>query len=112
MQFDGKFRLLFDSRNSLGHFISGVTGSPEAIAAVKKKSVLPIELHLMVRRPEETYKKFREVGVDIFIVHVESTAHISRVLTDIKTDGARAALSLNPGTPFEAVRDVLHLADK
>lgn len=95
-----------------GHFISEITGSPEAIAAIKKTTKLPIELHLMVERPEVVYKKFREAGVDTFIIHIESTTDIESVIKEIEKSGANVALTLNPQTPFSLIRDALHLVKK
>lgn len=95
-----------------GHFVPVITMGPLFVAAVRRAVDVPIDVHLMVDRPEEQVVAFREAGGDILNFHVESTRHPHRLLAEVRRLGARAGLCLNPGTPLAAVEELLGEADQ
>jgi ribulose-phosphate 3-epimerase len=95
-----------------GHFVPVITMGPLFVAAVRRAVDVPIDVHLMVDRPEEQVVAFREAGGDILSFHVESTRHPHRLLAEVRRLGARAGFCLNPGTPLAAVEELLGEADQ
>ncbi len=94
-----------------GSFVPNISfGIPvlRAISAVAKK---PLDVHLMIDRPDQYISKFRDAGADILTVHYENNLHLHRVLNQIKTEGMQAGVAINPGTPVEVLTDVLHAVD-
>ena len=94
-----------------GHFVPNMTLGTAIVAAVRRATDHPLDVHLMVERPEPLLEAFARAGADILTVHVEATPHIHRALQQIHALGCKAGVALNPGTPPEAVFPVLHLAD-
>jgi len=86
-----------------GHFVPSLTIGPPVIEALKKATRLPLDVHLMIERPEETLSSYLEAGADWISVHVEATRHLQRCLDAIRRGGARAGAALNPGTPSAAL---------
>jgi ribulose-phosphate 3-epimerase len=82
------------------------------VSAVRKAVDVPLDIHLMVRRPEEQVAPFRDAGGDTLNVHIEATTHPHRLLGEIRRLGAKAGICLNPGTPVTALTDVLGEADQ
>jgi ribulose-phosphate 3-epimerase len=83
-----------------GHFVPNLTIGPLVVKAVKPVSNVPLDVHLMISRPDLYIEEFVKAGADIISVHAESTAHLHRTLGHIRSCGARAAVALNPGTPI------------
>jgi ribulose-phosphate 3-epimerase len=94
-----------------GQFVPNLTFGPDIVAAARKHCSLPFEAHLMVLTPESLAARWIDAGCERLIVHVESTVHLHRCLSEINSLGARAAVALNPSTPAVAVSDVLDLVD-
>ncbi len=94
-----------------GHFVPNITMGPVVVEACRRATQLPLDVHLMVERPEQLLAAFAKAGADLLTVHVESTPHVHRALQAIKDLGVRAGVTLNPGTPAEALRPVLPLVD-
>lgn len=94
-----------------GVFVPNITLGLYQIEALSKSSTVPIEVHLMVSKPEDYIETLADYGVAIITVHAESTRHLSRLLHSIKKRGIRVGLSLNPATPVTSVKDVMHLVD-
>ncbi|OCC15797.1 Ribulose-phosphate 3-epimerase [Dissulfuribacter thermophilus] len=94
-----------------GHFVPNITIGPLVVKAVRASTGLPVDCHLMIERPDLYLKDFRDAGADWISVHYETCPHIHRTLCAIKQLGAKAGLVLNPGTPVNAVRDVIEVAD-
>ncbi len=90
-----------------GHFVPPITLGPVIVEAVRKATTLPIEAHLMVERPEHVFSDFIGAGANIVIVHQESTAHLHRLIQQIRAQGARAGVALNPATPAGALEEIL-----
>ena len=95
-----------------GRFVPPITFGTLVIAAVRKVSRLPLDVHLMIERPERHLEAFAEAGADILNVHVEACTHLHRTLQQIKGLGKRAGVSLNPATPVSAIEEVLADADQ
>jgi ribulose-phosphate 3-epimerase len=95
-----------------GHFVPPITFGTLVVEAVKKVAHLPLDIHMMVERPERHLESFAEAGGDILNVHVEACPQIGQVLAQIKNLGRRAGVCLNPGTPLSAIEDVLGESDQ
>ncbi len=94
-----------------GHFVPNMTFGPVVVQALKPKTSLLLDCHLMVKEPERFVPWFAKAGAGSLTVHVEATPHLDGLLRTIKAAGCRAGVSLNPGTPVEALGPVLELCD-
>lgn len=95
-----------------GHFVPPITFGPLLVEAVRKTTKLPLDIHLMIERPETQFDAFAEAGGDIINFHVEATRHADRLLRQIHTLRKRAGICINPATPLSAIEDVLEVADQ
>ncbi|MEX2155440.1 MAG: ribulose-phosphate 3-epimerase [Gemmatimonadales bacterium] len=93
-----------------GRFVPNLTFGANMIAALRKLTDKPIDVHLMVMEPEHYIASFAEAGASVFTFHPEATIHVQRQLEVVKRHGMLAGLALNPGTPLahaeEVVRDL------
>lgn len=94
-----------------GSFVPNITFGPPLIKAMRKKSNLFFDVHLMIREPERHIEAFADAGADMLVVHAEATTHLHRTLSAIKDLGMQAGVALNPATPVVAVENVLDVAD-
>jgi ribulose-phosphate 3-epimerase len=94
-----------------GHFVPNLTIGPSVIAAIRKHSRLPFDVHLMISPVDPLVPAFAEAGADIITVHPEAGAHLHRTLQLVKSLGKRAGIALNPATPACAIEEALDLAD-
>jgi len=94
-----------------GHFVPNLTMGPNVVAAIRPLTRKPLDVHLMIAPADPFLAAFANAGADSLIVHVEAGPHIHRSLQAIQTLGKRAGVSLNPGTPVEAIAPVLDVAD-
>jgi ribulose-phosphate 3-epimerase len=90
-----------------GHFVPNLTLGPQLVAAIRRETALPIDVHLMVENPRAFVPLFHEAGADWISIHVEATAHLHKDLTQIRSFGRRAGAALNPATPIAALEEVL-----
>jgi ribulose-phosphate 3-epimerase len=90
-----------------GHFVPNITIGPAVVKALRPHSTLPFDVHLMIAPVDPYIPGFAEAGADIITVHPESGPHVHRTIQLIKSLGKKAGLSLNPGTPVEALDFVL-----
>jgi ribulose-phosphate 3-epimerase len=88
-----------------GRFVPNLTIGPPVVAAIRKASRLPIDVHLMIENPEETLDRYLDAGADWVSVHVEATRHLQRCLDTIRRGGSKAGAVLNPATPVEALSE-------
>jgi ribulose-phosphate 3-epimerase len=86
-----------------GHFVPNLTLGPQAAAAVRKRTSLFIDCHLMLDNPEEFIEPFAEAGTDNITFHVEVVEDVKNTIRKVKEAGANCGLSLRPDTPIEAV---------
>lgn len=94
-----------------GHFVPNITIGPLIAQAVRRVTALPIDVHLMIERPERYLESFVSAGADSITVHVETSPHLHRTLQQIRELGARAGVALNPATPAESLTEVLPYLD-
>lgn len=96
-----------------GRFVPNLTIGPIVVAALRKVTKKPLDVHLMMVEPERYLDQFAEAGADHLLVHCEpgSTTHLHRVLGQIKELGKTAGVVLNPGTPLALIEQVLDLVD-
>ncbi len=94
-----------------GHFVPNLTFGPPVVAAVRKVTKLPFDVHLMITNPQEMITPFIKAGADIVTVHAETAPHLHRLIEAIREQGARPGVSLNPATPLAAVEEVLDAVD-
>ena len=94
-----------------GIFVPNITFGQPMIKALKRRSALPLDVHLMIEKPERYIEEFAEAGADIITIHAEATKHLNRVLSQIALTGAKVGVALNPATPVSAVECVLEYVD-
>jgi len=94
-----------------GHFVPNISMGPFIVEACKRITKLPLDVHLMIEKPEQHLEAFAKAGANHLTVHVETCPHLHRTLQYIKSLGCKAGVTLNPGTPVGALEPVLHLAD-
>ena len=94
-----------------GHFVPNITFGPLVVAAVRKITRLPIDVHLMIESPDRYIQAFAEAGADWISVQVETCPHLNRAVQQIKEAGAKAGVVLNPSTPLSSLDWVLEYAD-
>jgi len=94
-----------------GHFVPNITMGPFIVEHCKRATKLPLDVHLMIEKPEQHLEAFAKAGANHLTVHVETCPHLHRTLEFIKSLGCKAGVTLNPGTPVAALESVLHLAD-
>ncbi len=82
-----------------GRFVPNITVGPVVVAAIRKRTRLPLDVHLMIVEPERYLADFVKAGADMLTVHAEACPHLQRTLGQIRELGAKAGVALNPGTP-------------
>lgn len=90
-----------------GHFVPNISYGMPVIEAIKKHATKPLDVHLMIEKPERYIEEFARVGADIITVHYESTVHLHRTLTQIEDAGCKAGVVLNLTTPISVLEDIL-----
>ena len=90
-----------------GHFVPNISYGMPVIQAIKKHATKPLDVHLMIEKPERYIEEFAKVGADIITVHYESTIHLHRTLTQIEDAGCKAGVVLNLTTPVSVLEDIL-----
>jgi ribulose-phosphate 3-epimerase len=90
-----------------GHFVPNITIGPSVVSALRPHSDLIFDIHLMISPVDPYIAAFADAGADILTVHPEAGPHLHRTIQLIRSLGKKAGVSLNPGTPVEAVEHVL-----
>ncbi|MEP7358302.1 MAG: ribulose-phosphate 3-epimerase [Anaerolineales bacterium] len=90
-----------------GHFVPNITLGPVIVAAARRATRLPLDVHLMIEAPERYVEAFAEAGADRMTVHVEACRHLHRVVQQIKELGCLPGVALNPATPAAAVSEII-----
>ncbi|MGH7312824.1 MAG: ribulose-phosphate 3-epimerase [Candidatus Rokuibacteriota bacterium] len=90
-----------------GRFVPNITVGPVVVEAIRKRTRLPLDVHLMIIEPERYVGDFVRAGADLVTVHAEATPHLQRTLAQIRELGAQAGVALNPATPPMAIQYVL-----
>lgn len=94
-----------------GHFVPNITIGLPVVRSLRKATDLVLDCHLMISEPGRYAAEFVKAGADMVSVHVEADDHLQRTLTSIKDAGAKAGVAINPGTPLEALTEVMPYAD-
>ena len=95
-----------------GHFVPNISFGAGVVASMRPHSKLVFDCHLMVSNPEHHIEDFARAGADIISIHAEATPHIHGALQKIRAAGVKASVVINPGTPVEAVKNILNLVDQ
>jgi ribulose-phosphate 3-epimerase len=90
-----------------GHFVPNLTFGAGIIAALRRVTTLPLDVHLMVERPEAYIQPFADAGASLFTFHAEATVHVQRQLDAVRDCGMQAGLALNPGVPLSLIEEVV-----
>lgn len=90
-----------------GHFVPNITMGPLVVEAIRPLTQLPLDVHLMIEKPERYVRDFAQSGADIITVHQEACPHLHRTVYQIKELGVKAGVAINPATPVEMIREIL-----
>jgi ribulose-phosphate 3-epimerase len=94
-----------------GHFVPNITIGPMVVKAIRPHTSKPLDVHLMISPVDPFIEAFCEAGADGLTVHPEAGPHVHRTLQHIRACGKRPGVVLNPGTPIDAIDNVLDLVD-
>jgi ribulose-phosphate 3-epimerase len=94
-----------------GHFVPNITFGPVLVKAAKRCTMLPLDVHLMIKNPDNYLEDFRKAGADIISVHFEEVVHLNRTVNRIKELGAKAGVAINPSTHVSALKDIAEYID-
>ena len=94
-----------------GHFVPNITIGIPVVQSLRKITKIPLDVHLMIEKPENYIERFAAAGADIITVHAEACIHLDSTLRAIRKAGARAGVSINPATPLSAIDEVLAMSD-
>jgi ribulose-phosphate 3-epimerase len=94
-----------------GHFVPNISIGPAVVKAIRPHTRKVLDVHLMIAPCDPYLEAFAKAGADIITVHVESSPHIHRSLQAIRALGKKAGVTLNPGTPIEAIEPVVDMVD-
>jgi ribulose-phosphate 3-epimerase len=95
-----------------GHFVPNISFGPDTIAAFRKATKLPLDVHLMIERPDVYAERFIDAGADHVIVHLEARHDVAKTLALIRGRGKSAGLAINPATPAEKAYPFLGQIDE
>jgi len=94
-----------------GHFVPNISIGVPVVASLHKATRLPLDVHLMIERPEQYIQAFAEAGADMISVHQEATPHLDRTLSMIREQGCKAGAVINPATPVSMLSEVFGKLD-
>ncbi|QQS37929.1 MAG: ribulose-phosphate 3-epimerase [Ignavibacteriales bacterium] len=94
-----------------GHFVPNLTFGPIVVEAVKRITKLPVDVHLMIKNPDNLIPDFINAGADNILVHTEEVVHLNRTIARIKELGAKAGVVINPSTPVSELNDIAEYVD-
>jgi len=90
-----------------GHYVPNLTFGPSLVASLKKKTSLPLDIHLMVKNPHGIIPWFLEAGADWISVHLEASQHLHKDISLIKEFKRKAGVALNPATPIHLLNEII-----
>jgi len=90
-----------------GHFVPNLTIGPPVISSIRKRTRLPLDVHLMIEEPERWVETYVKAGADYVTIHAEACPHVQRAVTLIREAGAKSGVALNPSTPPDVLQYVL-----
>ena len=90
-----------------GVFVPNISFGIPVVNAIRKIATKPLDVHLMIVDPDRYIVPFRDAGADILTVHVETCRHLHRTIEEIKNAGMKAAVTINPHTPVDSLKDII-----
>lgn len=90
-----------------GHFVPNITIGPAIVAAIRKITRLPLDVHLMIENPDKYLPNFADAGADYLTVHAEAAVHLHRTVQWIREKGIKAGVSINPATPVSQLESII-----
>lgn len=94
-----------------GHFVPNITIGPLVVAAIQPHTSLPLDVHLMIEKPERYLEDFARAGANYLTVQVETCPHLHRTIQSIRELGVKPGVTLNPATPLVLIEDILPYVD-
>lgn len=94
-----------------GVFVPNITFGMPVISAIKKHAAKPLDVHLMIVKPERYINDFKKAGADVLTVHLEASTHLHRTIQEIKQAGMKAGVAINPHTPAESLSEIISEID-
>ena len=94
-----------------GHFVPNITIGPVIVRAARKITKLPVDVHLMIEKPDKYLEAFVDAGANYLSIHVEEVVHLNRSVNRIKELGCKAGVVVNPATPINSIVDVAEYID-
>jgi ribulose-phosphate 3-epimerase len=94
-----------------GHFVPNITIGVPVVAALRRVTKLPLDVHLMIEQPARYVDAFADAGADWITVHQEADPHLHRTMERIRQEGARPGVSINPATPLSTLHEILPYVD-
>lgn len=94
-----------------GLFVPNISFGFLVMKAISKHAQKPLDVHLMIEKPERYIREFRDAGAAVLTVHLEASVHLHRSLSAIRQEGMMAGVALNPHTPVSLLQDILPLCD-
>jgi len=94
-----------------GLFVPNISFGFPVMKAIAKHAQKPLDVHLMIEKPERYIREFRDAGAAVLTVHLEASVHLHRSLSAIRQEGMMAGVALNPHTPVSLLQDILPLCD-
>jgi ribulose-phosphate 3-epimerase len=94
-----------------GNFVPNISFGPRIVESIKSKTSLPLEVHLMVEKPENHIKSFINAGGDIIIIHYETSKHLDRFIQTINEANVKSGIALNPATPLSVIEYLTNKID-
>ncbi len=94
-----------------GHFVPNLTIGPPVVKDIRKRTTLPLDVHLMIENPQQYIPQFVDAGSDFITVHAESSGDINKTLAMICNAGVKSGITLRPGSPLSLVEPYLTEVD-
>jgi len=94
-----------------GNFVPNISFGPRIVESIKRITSLPLEVHLMVEKPDKHIKPFIDAGGDIIIVHYETSKHLNRLIQTINEAGVKSGIALNPATTLSVIEYLINKID-
>ncbi|MBE5934903.1 MAG: ribulose-phosphate 3-epimerase [Lachnospiraceae bacterium] len=94
-----------------GSFVPSISFGMPVIKAIRKSTKAVFDVHLMIDEPSRYIKDFKDAGADLITVHVEACKHLNRTIEQVKEQGLKVGVALNPATPIESIKHVLDMVD-
>ncbi|KXV57078.1 ribulose phosphate epimerase [Acetobacter senegalensis] len=94
-----------------GHFVPNISFGPQIVKALRPRTTLPFDVHLMIEPADPYLEAFAKAGADHILIHIEAGPHAHRSLQQIRALGAKPGIVLCPATPPEAISEILDMVD-